>query len=296
MKRYMSATLIAALVLVGSSLGAVPAVLAQPYSVAGFYTIGLCSTVDYDAVAAKALNLAPSDLRLALVSGQALDDIARRQNVALDTVKQALLTAHFTEIDRAVSDGLLDAQQAKQLKTLLTSNQQMVPRPVNPPNTALYPVYQTPADIVPYNFEAVKVLMAAAPAVDLNCADLVKELLNNRSIVAVVTARGGQIGAIIDVMIKAYQDALDQDVKEQLITAAQAKGLRVQLASRVTSLVNQVGQPVLLQILSLQGAGQPVLPQPYAAQPGGVASSGPLPAVGAPSTAPSTAAPTAVKP
>ena len=257
MKRHLVLWFVAILLVLGLSSTTQEKAWAQGYPFVGNYAIGLCSTVDYDAVAAKALNMAPADLRLALVSGQFLEDIAHAQNVTLDTVKRALLDAHFAEIDQAVSDGLLDAQTAKQLKTYLTNTNQANQRPPLPLPyaNAMYPVYGLPADITAYNFQGVKILMAAAHNLDIKCADLVKEIQNNRSLVALTTSRGGQIGAVIDAMIKTYQDALDQDVKEQLLTVAQAKGLRVQLAGQVTILVNQAGQPVLIQMLSLPAFG-----------------------------------------
>src|SRR5690349_19111900 len=77
--------------------------------------VGLCSAVDYDAVVAKVLGITPTDLRLALVSGQSLEELARSQKVDYAAVIKALIDAHITEIDQAVADGLLDKQQAEQL-------------------------------------------------------------------------------------------------------------------------------------------------------------------------------------
>ncbi len=289
MKRSIFVVLMAVVLSLSFASAAVQPALAQIAPFPAFYVIGLCSAVDYDAVAAKALNLAPADLRLALVSGQVLEDIARSQNVPLDSVQRTLLDAHFTEIDQAISDGLIDAQQAQQLKNLLTNRNQPNPRPLNPSGNMLYPVYGLPPDITPYNYQAVKFLRAAASQLDLKCPDLAKGLVGGRSLVALTTARGGQIGTVIDAMIKAYQDALDQDVKEQLITAAQAKGLRIQLAERVTGLVNQAGQPVLAQMFSLPGSPVAPYPPPYAGAGGAVSGAGPvtvvpLPPVPAPST------------
>ncbi len=313
MKRYVLAISVVASLLVGLSLvgqNAVFARSAQPYPYGEWYIIGLCSNVDYDAVAAKALNMAPADFRTALVGGQYLEDIAKSQNVPLDSVKTALLNAHFNEIDQAVSDGLLDANQAKQIKTILTNNEQLNQNPNQPYLYRAVPVYfGMLSDIYAYNFENVKVVKAAAETLDKKCPDLVKELQSNRTLVELVTAQGGQIGAVVDAMIKAYQNGLDQDVKEQLITAAQAKGLRVQLAERVTNLINQGGQPLLMQMFSLPGVGAnntlPSLPQPFAA-PGAVQSQGqsksisPVPQMSvppmntAPQTAPSTSGGSAI--
>src|SRR5579864_8563690 len=153
MKRNCLMAVMAACLLAVALIGADAPALAQAYPYFGYYAFSLCSTVDYDAVAAKALNMAPADLRTALVSGEFLEDIASTQNVTLDAVKQALLDAHFTEIDQAVSDGLLDAQQAKQLKTILTNAAPVAPRLPAPYAIAL-PVSGLPPDITAYNFQS----------------------------------------------------------------------------------------------------------------------------------------------
>jgi hypothetical protein len=255
MKPQRLLTLAAVLIWAVGSLIAQHTAFAQPYPFFGYFAIGLCSTVDYDTVAAKALTLKAADLRTALVSGEFLEDIAQRQHVDLDAVKRALLDAHSAEIDQAVNEGLLDAGQAKQLKTMLLNNYPLPAKQPYPYANAYYPIYGLPADLTAYNYQAVKILQAAAKSLDLKCADLVKTMQNNRSLVAITTSRSKQIGVVIDAMIQAYQDGLDQDIKEQLITPAQAKGLRVQLAGQVTSLVNQAGQPILMQMLALPSAG-----------------------------------------
>jgi len=223
----------------------------------GLYGIGACGTTDYAGIVANMLKTKPEDLRIALVSGQALEDIAFTQNVAPETIKTALLNGHLAEIDQAVTDGLMTSQQAQQLKTSLINTNRSTPRIV-------YPIYFLPQDVPLYNFQAVKLLPVAAQMLDLKCVDLVKLILTNRSLVAITASRGGQIGAMLDALIKAYQTALDQDIKEQLITAAQAKGLRVSLVSRVTSLVNQVGPSMLLQLINLSMGTFPTGIQPYA--------------------------------
>ena len=263
MKRSVIIVILAVTLLVGITTNQ-PVRAQTPLLLNGWYTMTLCSTVDYDSIAAKALGIAAADLRTDLVSGQTLDDIAQAQNVTSDAVNRALLDAHFAEIDQAVSDGLLDQQSAQQLKNFLTNRNPSNPTTGKPPYGAIAYPYFGITDVTAYNFQAVKALPAAAKVMDLKCPDLVKEILKNRSIVAIATARGGQVGATVDAIIKAYQDALDQDIKEQLITAAQAKGLRVQLAVRAASLINMAGQPVLMQTLTLPGVipGDSTAPQP----------------------------------
>jgi hypothetical protein len=278
MKRLLSVVL---LVAVGFVFAWRQPVGAQTYPIyAGSFVVGLCSTVDYDAVVSRVLGITPADLRLALVSGQSLEELARNQKVDFSALIKALIDAHITEIDQAVSDGLLDKQQAEQMKTFLTTYySQMRKNPTNAAGPAVraYPALGPMPDVTAYNFLAVKVLMAAAQNLDLKCPDLVREVLNGRSVIAIVASRGGQVGPVIDAMLKAYQDALDQDVKEQLITVAQSKGFRVQLAERVAMVISQPGQAMVAQILSLPGQmpGYPyqAYPGPYVMQ--GVASGAP---------------------
>ncbi len=291
MKRHFVITMLGAALLVSLS-SASQNVVAQSFPAFAMpYVIGICSMADYDAVAAKVLGITTTDLRTALVSGQTLDEIARTQNIAVDTVRQALLDVHLAEIDQAVNDSLLDKQQAQQIKTYLLNARSVPRKPPYPPlpNYPL-PVYALLTDVTAYNFQAVRPLQAAARAIDLKCADLVRALIGGRSIVALAASRGGPVGPVVDAMIKAYQDALDEDVKAQLITAVQAKGLRVQVAERVAALINQAGQPVLMQTLNLPGfaPGYPTYPEPGAAQGGmgsgisGATPVGPLPPVNPP--------------
>src|SRR5262249_38291629 len=160
-----------------------------------------------------------------------LADLAQAKNVPLEAVTHALLGAHITEIDQAVTDGFLDRAQGEQLKALITNlytTANVAPFPYGR-GTAAIPLHAVVVDVVAYNFLAFRIFPMAATAVDLKCADLVKEVMRGRSIVGLVASRGGQVGSVIDGIIKGYRDALDQDIKDQLITTAQAKGLGVQL-------------------------------------------------------------------
>src|SRR6266700_2918188 len=65
-----------------------------------------CSTTDYDDLAAKTLGITATQLRVGLVSGKSLQDLADSQNVALETVVAALEAAHRADFEQAVKDGL----------------------------------------------------------------------------------------------------------------------------------------------------------------------------------------------
>ena len=76
-------------------------------------------TVGVDA-AAKVLNITTADLKSALQSGKSVADLAKEKNVALDTVKKAIVDAETAQIDQAVKDGKLTADQATKLKDNLS--------------------------------------------------------------------------------------------------------------------------------------------------------------------------------
>ncbi len=69
---------------------------------------------------AQALNMKPADLQAQIKSGKTLADIATAQNVDQAKVKQAIIDATKTEIQREVTDGLLTQAQADSILSNLT--------------------------------------------------------------------------------------------------------------------------------------------------------------------------------
>jgi polyhydroxyalkanoate synthesis regulator phasin len=74
----------------------------------------------FDAVA-KTLNTTSDQLRADLKSGKKLADIAKEKNVSAETIKNAVVTAVGAQIDQAVKDGKLTADQAKTVKDRLNA-------------------------------------------------------------------------------------------------------------------------------------------------------------------------------
>ena len=74
-----------------------------------------CTTTNYGDIAAKVLNITAAQLRKDLVSGQTLQDIATSANVPLQTVTDAVLAARKTDIDQAVTDGVMTQAEAAAL-------------------------------------------------------------------------------------------------------------------------------------------------------------------------------------
>jgi hypothetical protein len=204
----------------------------------GFISPMVCSTTDYTDVAAKALGMTAPELRVALVSGKTLQDLATSKNVTVDAVMQALNTAFKADLDQAVKDGLITQAEADALQTLRQGRGDNRPRPSLPVpffgGMALFGAGIS-------HFNVVRPLPVAAQAIGMTCPDLAKTMAQGDSIVHVATTKNVKAQTVIDALVKAYQDATAQDVKEGLITQAQADARNLRLVERVTAMISQPG-------------------------------------------------------
>lgn len=71
--------------------------------------------------AAKALNMTVADLTAQLRQGKSIADVAKEKNIALETVKKAVVDAETALIDQAVKDNKITAEQAAKLKEALAA-------------------------------------------------------------------------------------------------------------------------------------------------------------------------------
>lgn len=203
----------------------------------------VCSTTDYTDVAAKALGMTASDLRVALTSGKTIQDLATSKNVTLQTVTDALTKARQADLDQAVKDGLIPQQMANMMGGNAQPNNN---QPATPPapSAGQQPAHPFAVPFIARGFfsvsarNVVRPYVAAAQAIGLSCADLVKAMRGGKSIVQVATEKNVQAQTVIDGVVKAYKDALAADVKEGLITQAQADGQSARLVERVTAMIS----------------------------------------------------------
>jgi hypothetical protein len=196
-----------------------------------------CSTTDYADVVAKALGMTASDLRLALVSGKTLQDLATSKNVQLQTLVDAVKAAVKADLDQAVKDGLLTQAQADRY------NQVQGRMPMAMPGRGA----MMPGGLLGgrgfggLSSNTVQPFVVAAKAIGISCPDLVKALQTEKSIVQVATDKSVQAQTVIDALVKAYKDELAQDVKEGLITQAQADARSTRLVEQVTAMISRTG-------------------------------------------------------
>lgn len=204
-----------------------------------------CSTTDYTDIAAKALGITATELRVALVSGKTLTDLATAKNVKIEDVNKAIADARQADLVQAQKDGLIET-----LPTLPDGTMPELPGMPNGPwfgggdnmpgNGITIRIGGPLFGISPYN--EVQYMNVAAQALGMSCVDLVKATREgDKSIVQVATEKNVSVQTVIDALVKAFNDASAQDVKEGLITQAQADGRNSRLVERVTMMISQPG-------------------------------------------------------
>jgi hypothetical protein len=245
-KRTLAAgAMVAAIALTALTMQAFPVAAQGPNPPQPLLLIGAnqCSTTDYTSIAATGLGLTATELRVALVSGKALEEIAKEQNVKLEDVQNALKAAREADFEQAKKDGLIPDDV-----TITFSGPGGVFE-FAPPGGGWGPgghfgievstVLMSMWGVSPYN--EINPMQVAAQAIGVSCPDLVKAVRDGKSVVQVATEKNVQVQTIIDAMVKAHQDASAKDVEEGLITKAQAEGRNRRLVERITAMISQPG-------------------------------------------------------
>ncbi len=210
--------------------------------------ISACSTTDYTSVAATALNMTAPELRVALASGANLTRIAAQKGVELTAVQEALRAARIAEVDKALADGLITAEQAAQIKSLLSGQ-------MNPPaqGTPMAPGLRGRGDRPGVRIMAgrvnllaginarntVKPYIVSAEALGIACADLIKAAQGGQSIAQVAAEKGVGLQTLVDALTKAYSDALAKDVEEGLVAKARADAMQAQIVNNVLGIISR---------------------------------------------------------
>lgn len=175
---------------------------------AGLAGLLICSTSNPTDAVAQALSMSASDLRVALVSGKTLSQIADSKSVDMQTIREAVATQRKADLDQALKDGLLTQEQydaiSKAMDNAVQANAQLGIR-------------------VPEH-NVVNREQAAADALGMSCADLVKAQQGGQSIAEIAQGKNVAVQTVIDAVTKAYTDASAEDVKEGLITQAESDG------------------------------------------------------------------------
>jgi hypothetical protein len=192
-----------------------------------------CSTTDYTEITAKALGISASELRLALVSGKTIQELAAEKNVTIETVNAELEKARQADLDQAKKDGLI-------------TDDTMLFFSIDPG----MPYHHIEIEIFDgrgrgmfgmggmHLGASVNTEVVAAQAIGVTCPELVKAMQQGKTIVQVATEKNVQVQVVIDAIVKAHTNATAQAVKEGLITQAQADGHNRRLVERVTQMIS----------------------------------------------------------
>jgi hypothetical protein len=167
------------------------------------------------------LRITTSELRLELVSGKTVSQIATDKNVDMQVIVDALSTQRKADLDQALKDDLLTQTQYDAI------TQAMQNAPALNGNAALR--IRVPA------YNVVNIEEVAAKVLGISCADLVKAQQSGSAVAQIATDKGVDVQTVIDAVTSAYKDALAADVKEGLITQAESDG-------RLSRLTLEVGQ------------------------------------------------------
>jgi hypothetical protein len=175
--------------------------------------------------AAQALNLSVDDLRARLRDGRTLAQVAQEQNVDVQAVIDAMVAAATERIDEEVQEGDLTAEEANERKAGLEAR---ITRLVN----------EGPERGGPGHRRGLK-LDAAAEALNLSVDDLRARLRDGRTLGQVAQEQNVDVQAVIDAMVAAATERIDEEVQEGELTAEEANERKAGLEERITRLFNE---------------------------------------------------------
>jgi ribosomal protein S20 len=175
--------------------------------------------------AAQALGLSVDDLRTRLREGNTIAQVAQAQGVDVQTVIDAMVAAANAHIDQEVQEGDLTAEEANEHKANLPER---ITRLVNEGK----PQGGGPHGRGPK-------LEAAAEALGLSEDDLREQVRDGKTLAQVAEERNVDKQAVIDAMVAAATERIDQKVQEGDLTAEEANERKAELEERITTLVNE---------------------------------------------------------
>jgi hypothetical protein len=187
------------------------------------------------AAAAKYLGLTESALRDQLNDGKSLADVAKAQNKDLNGLKDAILAAAKTDLDKAVSDKRITQSQADDVYNRLkdriddmVNGQLRFRGPGGPGGPHLFRAFGDD-------------LSAAAKYLGLTESALRDQLQDGKSLADVAKAQNKDVSGLKDAILAAQKADLDKAVSDEKLTQSQADGIYDQLESHIDDVVN--GKP-----------------------------------------------------
>ena len=165
--------------------------------------------------------LSPSDESKAVI-----DDAAGQLGVEPDALSDALEQALKNRLDAAVEAGRLTKEQAAELKERIDSGEGL-------------PLFGGPGRGAhgAGHFGHFGNLEAAAAYLGLTQAEL-REQLADRTLAEIAKDKGKSVGGLVQALVTAAENAIDEAVTEGRITQEHADEIKVELQERIKNLVN----------------------------------------------------------
>jgi hypothetical protein len=203
--------------------------LGVPGAPGGLLKMGISDSL---AAAAKYLGLSESALRDQLNDGKSLADVAKAQSKDVNGLKDAILAAAKSDLDKAVSDKKLTQSQADDVYSRLKDRiDDMV-------NGQLRVHFRGPGG-PGFGFGAN--LDAAAKYLGLSESALRDQLQDGKSLADVAKAQSKDVDGLEQAILAAQKADLDKAVSDKKLTQSQADDIYSRLKDHVDDLVN--GKP-----------------------------------------------------
>jgi hypothetical protein len=180
------------------------------------------------AAAAKYLGLSESDLRDQLQDGKSLADVAKAQNKDVNGLKDAILAAAKSDLDKAVSDKRITQSQADEAYNRLKDN---IDDMVN--GQLRFHVRGPHLGFGPFGD-----LDAAAKYLGLSDSALRDQLQSGKSLADVAKAQNKDVNGLKDAILAAQKADLDKAVSDKRITQSQADRIYQDLKDRIDDVVD----------------------------------------------------------
>jgi hypothetical protein len=185
------------------------------------------------AAAAKYLGLSESALRDQLNDGKSLADVAKAQNKDVNGLKDAILAAAKSDLDKAVSDKKLTQSQADdvysnlkdRIDDLVSGQLRLHFRGDGGPGG--------PGFLFGDNLDA------AAKYLGLSESALRDQLQDGKSLADVAKAQNKDVNGLKDAILASQKSALDKAVAAKKLTQSQADDIYDSLKDRVDDVVNR---------------------------------------------------------
>ncbi|MEP7198895.1 MAG: DUF2680 domain-containing protein [Chloroflexota bacterium] len=185
--------------------------------------------------AAKALGMTSDQLRAELTSGKSVADVAKTKNVDLKTLQSAIIAAEKAALDQAVKDGKITQAQADKMKAALDKHADQILERLShatknsQPQGAKHAALHTGLD-------------AAAKALGMTADQLRAELKAGKSIADVAKAKNVDLQTVKNAVITAEKAAIDQALKDNKLTQAQADKAQAAVDQHADQLLQHMQQ------------------------------------------------------